>query len=481
MRKLSNNQHHYNSSVHNNNGQPNNQHMANNNHQSSKNEKLAKNNNSVQKRTNNHRHQDAVAVVPMNNHHQHHRRSRFNPHSDSFVYQQYTDHITDTVTAGVDMLDYTTHQHSTASLCFDADDEYDHTSFNGLHIAGDAQIQSTDEITAKRRVRSKRSPIAADLLSETQLPHEMASAAAKSRYAQHRRHADDTIIFTDNQIYVALEPLVPDGHHDERFDYEDAHANHLNNLSSAGGRIAGTNKLTDKCPFHISSQLQDQQRRTAYANNQHNLTSNVTTTTTLAQSGHHLFEKVKFDPTKRYLQPASPSNSHADNVSPKIPAECIIPTAGSYEAFLNDKCTQARTSSMYVDDQLLDSTFVQYWPFGREPVTVTAATAKLRQQQQWQQQCQQQQQLLQQQQQHQQHQQRNQRRWNEAYEPEEPATVLDNRFNRIRIEIGGGSPSLSSASGRSSIGTAETWLDDEAFDNSMNEELERRCVAVFRR
>lgn len=32
------------------------------------------------------------------------------------------------------------------------------------------------------------------------------------------------------------------------------------------------------------------------------------------------------------------------------------------------------------------------------------------------------------------------------------------------------------SSRRSSISTAETWIDDEAFDNSFNEELEKRCA-----
>lgn len=382
---------------------------------------------------------------------------------------------------------------------------------------------------SKRQVRSKRRPTDSSVveqLSETQLPREF-----KPRYAAALRHAEDTIIFTDNQIYVALED-EDDDDDDVNNDangngYNDSNAaittgssidtnnaemdlhNNLNNLASAPGL---TGKLIDKCPFHISSQLQEQQRRTAYANNRHNLCNNIYTNGNMdgpntlppVVAPEQLFEKVKFDPTKRYMQPASPSSVKSAHIE-----GCPIPAATSYEDFIYDKCTQARTSSMYVDDQLLDSTFVQYWPFGREPVTVAAATAKFRQQQQQHQQ----QQLLQHQQQHQQHQhnqqmlrqqqqqqqqqklqqQKNteQRRWNAAYEMDDgyvhQNSVLDNHRNRIRIDVsvgcGGASPSLSSGSGssagasdRSSIGTTETWLDDEAFDNSLNEELVIRCA-----
>lgn len=406
-------------------------------------------------------------------------------------------------------------QHNTvpdasASYYFDADDEYDQTinttAFNGQEdyqtvCAGGA---------AKRHIRTKRMPssVAAPSLSDTQLPHELhTSPMVKPRRLPMATSAgaSDTIIFTDNQIYVALEPLVPmmaigdnngnadtNDYVDENNDLFDEQANLNSYHNNNNHNLSAVSKLTDKCPFHISSQLQEQQRRTAYATNQHNLSA-------LAQHKQHqqqqqhsasatptaaVFEKVKFDPTKRYLQHTSPTNSSAGSGSTKAPTDCYIPAASSYEAFLYDKCTQARTSSMYVDDQLLDSTFVQYWPFGREPVTVAAASAKLRQQQQ--------QQLLQQQKQqqlqwHQQEQQQQQRRWNAAYERDDgyvqQNAVLDNHRNRIRIDVEGGSPSLSSGSGRSSIsvGTAETWLDDEQFDNSLNEELQYRCDAIFAR
>lgn len=38
-----------------------------------------------------------------------------------------------------------------------------------------------------------------------------------------------------------------------------------------------------------------------------------------------------------------------------------------------------------------------------------------------------------------------------------------------------------SCSRRTSISTTETWIDDEMYDNSFNEELEKRCLAVFQR
>lgn len=40
---------------------------------------------------------------------------------------------------------------------------------------------------------------------------------------------------------------------------------------------------------------------------------------------------------------------------------------------------------------------------------------------------------------------------------------------------------VGSSSRRTSVSTMETWIDDEIFDNSFNEELEKRCTNVFER
>lgn len=476
----------------------NNVNTNNNNHnnsqQSSKNVKLSKNNNSVQKRNN---HQSPSTHTLNNN-----RRSRFNPHSDSFVYQQYGndsefDDCGNGINSAVIRDEYSLHRLSSASILFDADDERDH---DNTMCAPTAHQQQQYAVCDKRRVRSKRSSPSlqrptTDFLSETQLPHESNTRPyVKSGRRQHAAAVvNETIVFTDNQIYVSLDDdhnandSVGDIDNDND---DDATAivmhNNINNLFSTAN-IASVNKLTDKCPFHISSQLQDQQRRIAYADNRHNLNGGIqpstATTNDVTAQPLEIFQKVKYDPTKRYLQQASPSNSNCSSVG-----DCYIPAAHSYEAFLNDQCTQARTSSMYVDDQLLGSTFVQYWPFGREPVTVAAASAKLRQQQresQLHRQHEQQRQHEHKQHHQQQCQQQQQRAWNRAYEQDDGYvhhnSVLDNHRNRIRMDVGNASPSLSSGSGPSSIDTAETWLEDEAFDNSLNEELEHRCEQTFRK
>lgn len=272
------------------------------------------------------------------------------------------------------------------------------------------------------------------------------------------RFAQEDIVFTDNQIYIGLKEMM----------------NAQNSTATNRG-----NKNVDKTPFNMVSNMdtQNQGIQKNYAKSFHDS----------GLSEQILFEKVKYDANKRYLQTSPVSTNSA---SSRI-AEYADPI--NYRAFLYDQTTQARTSSMYVNDER-DTTFTQHWS-NNHPESTNRPT-----------QPRQGARLL-----------RNEvpgshnlngdDSWQHAYDNDngfvEQNSILDNHRNRIRSTSPTVSPQVprptlealmnnnygsngayyyerasASVSRRSSISTTETWVDDESFDNSFNEELEKRCDAV---
>lgn len=411
----------------------NNNHNASNNNRCAKNEKLSKNNNGNIKRTN----------LPGRQHHQHHRRSHFNPASDSFIYERCTDTLS---TSTADEAESTLNLSSGGSSDADDEDDITKSAYPSTRRNIKKRLQANlnnnnNNYTELRQPNRMQQPSA----NSTATSGKRFYAMAASRFAQ------EDMVFTENQIYIGLKEMM----------------NAQNSTATNRGQ-----KLIDKRPFNVVSNMdtQNQGIQKNYAKSFHDS----------GLGEQILFEKVKYDKNKRYLQ-TSPVSTNSSSSRVMQPETDPI----SYRAFLNDPTVQTRTSSMYVDDER-DTTFTQQWA---PPAGGRASS--------------------------QHHQPRpNARRlrnevgddatWQLAYDNDagyvEQNSILDNHRNRIRSTTppppATSPPSLdallnnnqsyyyerasASFSRRSSISTTETWVDDESFDNSFNEELEKRCEVFAR-
>lgn len=446
-------------------------HNNNNNQRSCKNDKMSKNNNGHIKQTN-------VAArrkdPHQQRHHRHHhdqRRSQFNPVSDSFIYERSTD--THSISTEADSA-----QGLSSGASSDADDEDDITksTYPSSRHNIRKRLQHVQQVTNINQnnyteLRPMRSTMARSSASTAAAPS--AKCSGKRFYAMATsRFAQEDIVFTENQIYIGLKEML----------------NAQN--STATNRV--NNKLVDKTPFNMVSNIDTQNHgiHKNYAKSFHDS----------GLSEQILFEKVKFDANKRYLQTSPVSTNSASSRIGDLMADPI-----NYRSFLNDATSQPRTSSMYVNDER-DTSFTQHWPTRRPDYADD----------------------------HHHHQPRQGARrlrnevpsahnynadaaWQQAYDNDngyiEQNSVLDNHRNRIRSSSPSPpamrSPSsvaanplptldallnnnygpngayyyerasASSFSRRSSISTTETWVDDESFDNSFNEELEKRCEVVL--
>lgn len=417
---------------------------------------MSKNNNGNIKQTN-------VPARRKDHHQRHHhnRRSQFNPASDSFIYERCTD--THSTSTGDDV---NSAQGLSSEASSDADDEDDITKSAYPSTKHNIrkrlqQVQQTTNINNNNYTELRTTRTSQPL---SNIPNTATSAAAPSVKCSGKRFyamaasrfAQEDIVFTDNQIYIGLKEM-------------------MNAQNSTATNRA--HKRVDKTPFNMVSNMdtQNQGIHKNYAKTFHES----------SLSDQILFEKVKYDANKRYLQTSPVSTSSATSSRLADIADPI-----SYRAFLYDPASQPRTSSMYVNDER-DTSFTQHWPSRRKSAGQPRQGARLL---------------------------RNEvpgapdYNWQNAYDNDngyvEQNSILDNHRNRIRsssptpVSPHHQSPppgitldtlmnnnygtngayyyerASASFSRRSSISTTETWVDDESFDNSFNEELEKRCEAV---
>lgn len=389
------------------------------------------------------------------NHQQHQRRSQFNPMSDSFIYERCTD-IHSTPTS-----DNSARGNSSDGASSDADDEdditksaYSSTKHNIRkrlqHVQQTTNLNSNN-YTELRPIRTN-APLATDTIT-TSSTATSAKCSGKRLYAiAASRFAQEDIVFTDNQIYIGLKEMM----------------NTQNSTATNRGH-----KLVDKTPFNMVSNIdmQNQGIQKNYSKTFHDS----------GLSEQILFEKVKYDANKRYLQTSPVSTNSA---SSRV-ADLSDPS--SYRSFLYDTTSQPRTSTMYVNDEQ-DTSFSLHRQSQREstiaPANQPRQGARILQNEVT-----------------------GSDVWQQAYDNDNSYvlqnSILDNHRNRIRSTSPAVIPQTNvptldammnnqygsngtyyyerasaSISRRSSISTTETWVDDESFDNSFNEELEKRCEAV---
>lgn len=435
--------------------------INNNNKRSCKNEKMSKNNNGKIKQTNLPARRKDISHHQQHRHHQ--RRSQFNPASDSFTYERCSDNHS---TSTGEEVDSACGLSSNASS--DADDEDDITKSaysNTRHnIKKRLQhVQQTANLNNNNYSELRPTRITQALENRTTSSTEPASSvkcSGKRFYAMNAsRYAQEDIVFTENQIYIGLKEMM----------------NAQNSTATNRGQ-----KLVDKTPFNMVSNMDTQNQGTKknYAKTFHDS----------GLSEQILFEKVKYDANKRYLQTSPASTNSA---SSRL-ADVTEPL--NYRSFLYDRSSHPRTSSMYINDER-DTTFTQHWPSHHPAAGNSAIPPRVGAR------------LLQNEvPAHHSH--NGNDSWQHAYENDngyvQQNSILDNHRNRIRSS----SPALSprsnpptldtllnnnygsngayyyerasaSFSRRSSISTTETWVDDETFENSFNEELEKRCETVF--
>lgn len=245
---------------------------------------------------------------------------------------------------------------------------------------------------------------------------------------------DEEIIFTENKIYISaternLKQCKSSNKVDKKpFDVTSIGGNCSNNFNSIPlSPIDGNGKCSGKLGFNNS----------------------------LRASAPIVFEKVKYDKNKKYLQPPSPSNSSEHST--------ISYELNQYFGNSSSQSTQTNRLSAYdnVDYEWVDSD-----ENGNSSSNVNELNLSIKG--------------------HRQKQMANNDNQNEFYLKNsdswkffnkqylQNSKFFDNhkiiRNNTIHYEC-------VSDSRRTSVSTCDTWIDDESFDNSFNEELEKRCTA----
>lgn len=246
---------------------------------------------------------------------------------------------------------------------------------------------------------------------------------------------DEEIIFTENKIYIAaternLKQCKSNNKVDKKpFDMASIGGKYNNNFNSISmSPIVGNGKCSDKLGFDCS----------------------------LSASEKIIFEKVKYDKNKKYLQPPSPSNSSEHST--------ISYELNQYFGNCSSRSTQTNRLSTYdnIDYEwagndenanvpgILNEQNVSTSGKGHQqtqiPINDNQNEFYLKSSDSW-------------------------KFFNKQY-------LQNNKFfdnhkiiknNTIHYEC-------VSDSRRTSVSTCDTWIDDESFDNSFNEELEKRCT-----
>lgn len=247
---------------------------------------------------------------------------------------------------------------------------------------------------------------------------------------------DDEIIFTENKIYISaternLKQCKSNNKVDKKpFDVTSIGENCNNFNSISMSPINGNGKCAGKLGFEYS----------------------------LRASEQIVFEKVKYDKNKKYLQPPSPSNSSEHSTI-------------SYELnqyFGNCSSTSTQTNRLSTYDNV-DYEWAGNDENGNSSGNVNELNLSIKGQQQKQTSIND-----------------NQNEFylknSDSFKFFNKQYLQNNKFfdnhkiiknNTIHYEC-------VSDSRRTSVSTCDTWVDDESFDNSFNEELEKRCTAQMK-
>lgn len=260
------------------------------------------------------------------------------------------------------------------------------------------------------------------------------SSSSSSYDMKNSIFVDEEIIFTENKIYIsATERNLKQSKsynkvHKKPFDVTSIGCNSSNNFNSISlSPIDGSGKCSGKLGFVYS----------------------------LCASEPIVFEKVKYDKNKKYLQPPSPSNSSEHST--------ISYELNQYFGNCSSRSTQTNRLSTYDN---VDYEWVGDDENGNSSTNEHNLSMMKGHQHN---------QTL-----------NNDNNQNEFYLKNSDSwkffnkqylhnnKFFDNhkiiRNNTIHYET-------VSDSRRTSVSTCDTWIDDESFDNSFNEELERRCTA----